>query len=317
MNVVLYEDAGWQKLLPLVYTRAVFQLRCGMGDLLSHVRALLRELPAADLSLSCRPGLAGLVQEQTGLRVNGKLAGPTLFLNGRCLWSSLPECEKGERPWVGTAEGGTACVFADAELTDALAAEGLQEDAGITRLLEGLPRRDAAGICRPFSWPWEIVGANADALVSGWERLGLGRPERGGIGPGVTLLGEDVFAAGSARIDPGAVVDSRDGPVYIDTGVRIRPHTFIEGPACIGPGSILQPHASVRGGATLGPACRVGGEIEASILAGVRQQAALRLSRPQLHRLVDQPRGGVHQQRPEEHLWHGARAGQRRRGGNR
>ena len=62
MNVVLYEDGGWPRLLPLVYTRAVFQLRCGMGDLLSHVRALLRELPAADLSLSCRPGLAGLVQ---------------------------------------------------------------------------------------------------------------------------------------------------------------------------------------------------------------------------------------------------------------
>ena len=74
--------------------------------------------------------------------------------------------------------------------------------------------------------------------------------------------------AGSARIDPGVAVDSRDGPVYIDTGVRVRPHAFIEGPSCIGPGSILQPHASVRGGTTLGPACRVGGEIEASILQG-------------------------------------------------
>ena len=268
MNVVLYEDAGWQKLLPLAYIRAVFQLRCGMGDLLSHVRALLRELPAADLSLSCRPGLAGFVQEQTGLRVNGKLAGPTLLLNGRALWSSLPEWEEDEKPWVGTAEGGTACVFADAELTDALAAECLLEDAAVSRLLEGLPRRDVGGLCRLFSWPWEIVGANADALISGWERLGLGRPERGGIGPGVTLLGEGVFAAGSARIDPGVVVDSRDGPVYIDTGVRVRPHAFIEGPACIGPGSILQPHASVRGGTSLGPACRVGGEIEVSILQG-------------------------------------------------
>ena len=268
MNVVLYEDGGWPRLLPLVYTRAVFQLRCGMGDLLSHVRALLRELPAADLSLCCRPRLAGLVREQTGLRVNERPAGPALWLNGRALWSSLPECEEGGKPWVGTAEGGIACVFADAGLTGALAAENLREDAAFTRLLAGLPRRDVGGLCQLFSWPWEIVGANAGALISGWERLGLGRPERGRIGPGVTVLGEDVFAAGSVRIDPGVVLDSRDGPVYIDAGVRVRPHAFIEGPACIGPGSILQPQACVRGGTTLGPVCRVGGEIEASILQG-------------------------------------------------
>lgn len=268
MNVVLYEDAGWQKLLPLVYTRAVFQLRCGMGDLLSQVRFLVRDQPNADLSLCCRPGLAGLVREQTGLRVNERPAGPSLLLNGRALWSSLPECEEDGKPWVGTAEGGIACVFADSGLTGALASECLLEDAAVSRLLEGLPRRGVGGLCRLFSWPWEIVGANADALISGWERLGLGRPERGETGPGVTLLGEDVFAAGSARIDPGAVVDSRGGPVYIDAGVRVRPHAFIEGPACIGPGSILQPHACVRGGTTLGPACRVGGEIEACILQG-------------------------------------------------
>ena len=268
MNVVLYEDGGWPRLLPLVYTRAVFQLRCGMGDLLYHVRALLRELPEADLSLCCRPRLAGLVREQTGLRVNERPAGPTLWLNGRALWSSLPECEEDGKPWVGTAEGGIACVFADAGLTGALAAENLREDAAFTRLLVGLPRRDVGGLCRLFSWPWEIVGANADALISGWERLGLGRPERGRIGPGVTVLGEDVFAAGSVRIDPGVVLDSRDGPVYIDAGVCVRPHAFIEGPACIGPGSILQPQACVRGGTTLGPICRVGGEIEASILQG-------------------------------------------------
>ena len=267
MNVVLYEDGGWPRLLPLVYNRAVFQLRCGMGDLLSGVRALLRELPAAELSLCCRPGLAGLVRERTGLRVNERPAGPALLLNGRALWSSLPNCEEDERPWVGAAQGGTACVFADAELADALAAVNLQEDPAVSGLIEGLPRRDV-GNCRLFSWPWEIVGANAGALISGWERLGLGRPERGEIGPGVAVLGEDVFAAGSARIDPGAVVDSRGGPVYIDAGVRVRPHAFIEGPACVGPGSILQPHACVRGGTTLGPACRVGGEVEASILQG-------------------------------------------------
>ena len=40
-SLTIYEDAGWKNLLPLVYTRAVFQLVCGMGDLLTKVQLLV------------------------------------------------------------------------------------------------------------------------------------------------------------------------------------------------------------------------------------------------------------------------------------
>ena len=40
-STVVYEDSGWQRLLPLVYFRAVCELRCGLGTLLERVERLI------------------------------------------------------------------------------------------------------------------------------------------------------------------------------------------------------------------------------------------------------------------------------------
>jgi UDP-N-acetylglucosamine diphosphorylase/glucosamine-1-phosphate N-acetyltransferase len=63
------------------------------------------------------------------------------------------------------------------------------------------------------------------------------------------------------------VLDARRGPISIDAGAVIQPFTRIEGPCHIGKGSQLF-RANVREGTTIGPVCRVGGEVEASILHG-------------------------------------------------
>jgi UDP-N-acetylglucosamine diphosphorylase/glucosamine-1-phosphate N-acetyltransferase len=44
--------------------------------------------------------------------------------------------------------------------------------------------------------------------------------------------------------------------------------SFIEGPAYIGAGCLIQPGAVVHAGTYLGPVCKVGGEIEGSIIQG-------------------------------------------------
>lgn len=51
-------------------------------------------------------------------------------------------------------------------------------------------------------------------------------------------------------------------------GARIGPQTHIAGPAYIGPGTIVNPRCHIHGGTTIGPLCKVGGEIDACIIAG-------------------------------------------------
>jgi UDP-N-acetylglucosamine diphosphorylase/glucosamine-1-phosphate N-acetyltransferase len=77
----------------------------------------------------------------------------------------------------------------------------------------------------------------------------------------------DVFIAAGARLHPMVVIDAEHGPVYIDQGAEIHPFTRIEGPCYIGPHSILL-GAKCREGNSIGPMCRVGGEVEESIIQG-------------------------------------------------
>ena len=97
LRLVAYEDAGWQQLLPLVYTRTACQLVCGMGPLLDKIRRLAGFAP----EIWCRSYLAGVVAADTGLPTNQRLDRSALLLNGRALWSALPPVESGESSWVG------------------------------------------------------------------------------------------------------------------------------------------------------------------------------------------------------------------------
>ncbi|NKB69627.1 MAG: hypothetical protein GKR89_21360 [Candidatus Latescibacteria bacterium] len=42
-QIVVYEDGEWKQFLPLVYSRPVFQLVCGVGSLLARVQRLAFE----------------------------------------------------------------------------------------------------------------------------------------------------------------------------------------------------------------------------------------------------------------------------------
>ena len=71
----------------------------------------------------------------------------------------------------------------------------------------------------------------------------------------------------TARIDPYTVFDTINGPIILGPNVWVQPFTRIEGPCSIGADSQLF-RANLRGSVTIGPNCRIGGEVEASIVHG-------------------------------------------------
>lgn len=207
-NVVLYEDPGWQRLLPLVYLRAAFQLRCGMRDLLGRVR----DLAGASPMLWCRSELAQVVAEQTGLPTNGAIAANTLLLNGRGIWRSLPRAKPGA--WVGVVDGQIACVFADAALVAKLSPDVLRDEARTRAVLAGVPQCEVGGV-QLISYPWELVQANEAALREDWDRVAqsgiFGRVDRGSH----LLNAPAIFIGEGSRIKPCVVIDAEEGPVWI------------------------------------------------------------------------------------------------------
>lgn len=275
--LIVFEDAGWQRLLPLVYVRAAFQLICGAGSLLDKItRRADARAPLAHESLRvacwCRPDLRELVAEQVGLPVNPPAEPGALLLNGRGLWHALPTNEDADGAWVGTAgaDADLACIGVDPELAARLAPEVLLDEARCRAALAGLPRRDVSACVTLFRWPWEIVLRNARQIEADWERFVRGAHEiQGVVAAGSYLLNpSDIHIGRGSRIKPCVVIDAEEGPVWIGENVTILPHVYVQGPAVIGDGTLLQPGAVVHEGTTIGPRCKVGGEVEASIIQG-------------------------------------------------
>jgi UDP-N-acetylglucosamine diphosphorylase / glucose-1-phosphate thymidylyltransferase / UDP-N-acetylgalactosamine diphosphorylase / glucosamine-1-phosphate N-acetyltransferase / galactosamine-1-phosphate N-acetyltransferase len=71
----------------------------------------------------------------------------------------------------------------------------------------------------------------------------------------------------SARIDPYTVFDTTSGPITLGPNVWVQPFTRIEGPCWIGANTQLF-RANLRGSVSIGPTCRIGGEVEDSIVHG-------------------------------------------------
>lgn len=271
-NIVVYEDDRWRKLLPLVYSRGVVQLICGSGSLLKQVcRLVTRGTLRAAPGLWCRPALEDVVAAQTGAEVNRPTAGPVLFLNGRGRWHQLPD-DPGPGSWVGIDEADEqiVCIHADAELARALSPEILLDSELCAAAVANLPRRTISNCVTLFDGPWEIVLANEQALIDDWTVDGAGQRQLlGTVLPGSHLLNpEGIHIGAGSRIKPCVVIDAEDGPVWIGNDVTILPHSYIQGPALIGDGCLIQPGSVIHAGSTIGPRCKVGGEIETSILQG-------------------------------------------------
>jgi UDP-N-acetylglucosamine diphosphorylase/glucosamine-1-phosphate N-acetyltransferase len=260
MRLCIFEDRT-EQLEPLSLTRPVFNLRCGFTTLAAKQA---RHVGATVSAVLIRPVLEELYRLQApGVRVNDMGAadwGNLLLVNGR--W--LPPDDRfvpPTAPCVGLV--GEAVAYVWLNKSAAICFDALPELLDQWR--STLPAKSAGG--RLINYPWELVEANADEIrrdfawlkpsKETWERRSLNV-----TGP----LG-NLWIASSAQIEPMVLADTRQGPVVIDEHAVISAFTRLEGPCYIGARSQVF-GAKIRAGTSIGPHCRVGGEVEASILHG-------------------------------------------------
>src|SRR5205085_869690 len=85
--------------------------------------------------------------------------------------------------------------------------------------------------------------------------------------PAVVGPADRLAVDATARVDPFVAADTTGGPVVIDREAVVTAFTRLEGPCFIGPGTQVY-GARIRAGTSIGPNCRIGGEVEASVMLG-------------------------------------------------
>jgi UDP-N-acetylglucosamine diphosphorylase/glucosamine-1-phosphate N-acetyltransferase len=263
MHYLLYEDRHCDNLSPIALLRPAFELICGRESLR---RRLERWFPGAHTGAWIRPWLQDVYREEfPAAHVNDLVwlqQSRTLIVNGRWIPETPLALSEVTSDNAGCIDGNLAWIVLEPEESRLLTADNfdsmLLQLAGMRRIVQ------ASG--QLIRYPWDLVNLNARQLTFDFADTGISeRPQ----GEHVVLLGDpaDAWISPEAEIDPFVVIDCRTGPVSIERHVHIQSFTRIEGPCHIASGSRLF-RALIRGGTTIGNHCRVGGEIEASILHG-------------------------------------------------
>lgn len=239
--ICVFEDDDVADLYPLTHLRPLYDLRCGALSMADRMR---RHFPEAVFYRRCREYVAPLNKQPDGL-INQHPPDGCLYINGR--------------------------VVIDDKLADLF-----EKDTQTTFTSEGLPvafwnntlstrRTEITG--RVIRYPWDLVRFNGDMLDDDFKFFGSA--VRGVVHPGAHVLGpERVFVGDGATVQPGVVLDAQNGPVIIDQAAVIMPNAVLEGPVYVGRQSRIRIGAKVYGNTSIGDVCKVGGEVEGSVIHG-------------------------------------------------
>jgi len=265
MNITIFEDSRWDRLLPLVYTRPVCDLLLGQESLRARVNRVMRG--EAPLALYTRKEIATSTAIRSGLLVNETIPVNTLFINGRALCREMPVTAEENSSWVGLCSGQIACVQAEPSLAAQLTSEDFLDEEKLNAAVEGLPTREIGDCLQLLDYPWDFVLTNEDALLEDWKRTKA--RNQGQVDDGCHLLYEgNIHVGQGARVMANSVLDAEAGPVVIAEGVTVMPQSYIQGPCFIGEKTLIQPGTVIRRGTSIGPVCKVGGEVECTIIQG-------------------------------------------------
>ncbi|MCU0452613.1 MAG: hypothetical protein MUE68_03070 [Bacteroidetes bacterium] len=255
---------------PLVYFRPVYNLRCGIASLKEKV---LARFPRAKVTLQCRGFIAGYMRHRNpGVLVNEITSGRCLFINGRVVADDrLP------RQLDGRSGRDVVYVSGETVVGAWLSGPHLRR---IARVLDrcltpddfsGLPREEVD--VRMVDYLWDIINVNGDEIGADFRWWNKGR--RSPVSPaslkrrGVHVLGaSDIFIEAGTTVKPGTVLDAEEGPIYLGRDVRVFPQATIMGPVSVGDRSWIKVNAQIYPKTTIGPVCKVGGEVESSIIHG-------------------------------------------------
>jgi UDP-N-acetylglucosamine diphosphorylase/glucosamine-1-phosphate N-acetyltransferase len=121
---------------------------------------------------------------------------------------------------------------------------------------------------RMLNFPWDIVDSNPELIASDLPLLDPTTFIPAQHHPNAALwhmqAPERIFVHPDAQIELPVALDAREGPIVIGAA-RIEPFSLIQGPVAIHDGALIS-GARVRAGTTIGPVCRIGGEIEATVV---------------------------------------------------
>ena len=257
MHVVLFEDELVDQLYPATLGRPAFQVSCGSYRLIDLAirlcdkpRAIVRPHLCGVLAADCPELFAPLEPQRHS----------TLFLNARL----VPAVSVIERLKALISSGRQGVVRSGNSVAAAIIGPELALPASdgtpdkLSAWIEGLHLASLEMELPLLEYPHELIRWNMQILE---ENL-ADRISRGDY----REIADGVFAAPGAGLGQYCVTDAANGPVVLEQDAVVGPFCYLSGPVHVGARCRVIEHAAIKDFVTLGHTCKIGGEVEASII---------------------------------------------------
>lgn len=242
MQIILFEDKKWSNFLPLVYTRPLGDMRIGILKIADKYARIF----GCDVSHETRASLRFVFppsEKKVVLHINARLLPDTQVV--RAIQNLLP---------------GQSLQWKDTTL----ATNGLSSgDQVIT--YEGEPLL--------LEQVTDLFSLNGKALNLDFELCSKDKKSEP-LHPSNVLIGDSdkLFIAPGAKVYASSI-NTKEGPVYIDSDAEVMEGSHIRGPFYLGEHATLKMASKIYGPTTIGPHCKVGGEVSNCVIFGYSNKA--------------------------------------------
>ncbi len=252
MKIVLFEDSQCNILYPLGLFTPLHDIKVGSFTLRSIVEQL--NLPVLTivrehfLFFDDRNPVIGKHDNKPILFLNSSIEPDIRYLN------TIKDVIKVGDPFITTSGNRVAAALVPSE-------KNLPENISPQEISPHLLEMDLPlerKMFKTIDWPHEAVDLHLRLFKTNLEKI-ISSGKYNEKQPGF-FVGDDVILASSVA------VNTDEGPVVIDSDVMVMDFTLLKGPIHIGKHSRITERSSIKNQTSVGTHCKVGGEVEASII---------------------------------------------------
>ncbi|MEO6524679.1 MAG: putative sugar nucleotidyl transferase, partial [Mucilaginibacter sp.] len=246
MAIILFDDNAHNTLLPLTYTRPVADLRIGIVTI------------AQKWATALKLGYSFLTEPYLQVKFPLKIEDRNLFINGSvCPDEALIDA-------IAALHGSKALVK-DGLL---IAIKLNESDAKAFKASDFAKYKSVnySGNFISLKYPEDIFKNNAAEIANDFKLITKGRTSAT-LSSTNTFIGDNFFAEEGAEAEC-STFNSKLGPIYLAKSTEVWEGTHIRGSFALCNNSQVKMGTKIYGGTTVGPYCRIGGEVNNSILWG-------------------------------------------------
>ncbi|RNL74428.1 glucose-1-phosphate thymidylyltransferase [Sinomicrobium pectinilyticum] len=241
MNYILFDGPARNALLPFTFTRPVADIRVGILTIKEKWEKLLNKT-VSTLTQDYLSVKFPLVREEENILINAS------FLPEPVLVDMIKQLKPGE------------AIL----LKEAIVAYHSEEGTEVTDF-STFRMKEYEGGAIQIKNTWDIFSRNGEALLADFRLLTKGRKSMP-VPDGVQVIApENIFIEEGAKLYF-TTLNASDGPIYIGKNTLVMEGCHIRGGFALCEGSIVKMGAKIYGATTVGPYCKVGGEINNSVL---------------------------------------------------